>query len=231
MAARGIRGLLIEPILPEDAELRIDLTKFAVVVVDNPFFSPDYDRVTFDNFGGGKEAFEQCYQRGYARPGLVLSELADRNGELKAKGGYLMKIRAPASLPRSAPNLKEWNEARFRRWLKSEAVDAVITSQAFLLEAREALVRQGLKIPERVGLLNNNIQEFPPNASGIHHNNKAIGAFATELLISKLTRNDYGANPHPCVISQKGRWIEGHTLRPLGRRAQSMPNLGNRLVT
>ena len=36
-----------------------------------------------------------------------------------------------------------------------------------------------------MGLLNNNIQEFPANASGIYHNNEAeVGAFAAELLIS-----------------------------------------------
>ena len=216
LRARGVRGLLIEPILPEDAHLKIDLTRFAVVVVDNPHFSRDYDRVTFDNFRGGQEACEQCLLRGYKRPGLMLSQLADRNGELKAKGGYLTKLLEHGVSPLVEPLiLPEWTETAFKRWLKAQKVDAVITSQAFIHQAKECLAEMKLRVPQQVGLLNNNVQTVPAIASGIHHNNFDIGAFATELLISKLTHNEYGPNPHARVIAQQGRWIDAGTLRPL----------------
>jgi len=214
LRARGIRGLLIEPIHPEDAGLKLDFSQFAVVVVDNPLFSPDYDRVTFDNFGGGQESFEQCVRRGYARPGLVLSELADRNGETKTKGGYMMRMLERGLTPPVRPLImKEWNETRFVRWMESESIDAVITSQMFLSQAKAALAKLGLRIPQDVGVLNNNIHELPATTSGLYHNNEEIGAFAAELLINKLTRNEYGANANPRVISQRGRWVEGGTLR------------------
>lgn len=215
LAARGVRGLLIEPIGPEDARLKLDLERFAVVVVDNPFFSPDFDRVAFDGFGAGKEAVEQCCRRGYRRPGLVISETADRNGENKSRAGYLIRMLERRSGPPLEPLLlNDWNAGAFLKWLRDQRVDAVITSQAFIDPALSALASARRRVPEDVGLLSTNVHQLPANASGFHHRNDAMGAFAAEFLITKLARHEYGPSQHPHVISQRGQWVEAGTLRP-----------------
>lgn len=207
LQARGIRGVIVAPPFRATSTVTLDWTRYACVGCGHAREPRLLDRVANDHAQNVTLAFAELASRGYRRIGLSLPGNIARTRELKWLTGYLeAQDRLPAR--QRVPLFTSHNLTEFRAWFRRQRPDALLCLTG---HEKPWLESMRLHPPHRLGLACL-VRQPGSNLAGINEKNEVIGATAVEWVAARVTRNEYGAPPHPKLILIEGCWMDGSTL-------------------
>ncbi len=213
LETRGIRGVLILPIL--DVSVNLDLLpgKFLVVAAGYKFTSPFINRVSINHFAAVGGALQKLAAMGYRRPGLALrAEPAKRApsgvthvGQLW-KGGYLAEC-AKQFPDLRIPVIQPADGRQLDRWRKRHRPDVIISQDRQI----GRLMGSGSARPD-VPIVYTMVDD-DATLTGIHQNSWQVGRRAVDLLVTDLYRAESDAVIAPVTLLVGTAWQEGSWWR------------------
>lgn len=214
---RGIQGLLCfgSPDLREQFPASLD--HYAVVTTGLSIDTPLH-RVTSHFYNDLAHTLDRAHARGYRRPGLVLGYYEELRSAHAYTSAYLGWCEHTYGKPAPVPVLRtnQVEEKPLIQWLRKHQPDVVIFVHLYsaLAELQRVLVHHGIRAPEDIGLVAvSQILEGTP-FTGMQQSQDLMGAWAVELLVSRILNQDFGIPTHPRIEMVESTWIEGATLRP-----------------
>jgi len=214
--ARGIRGMLLSPFPQFGMKINLQWEHFSVVAHGLSLAQPVFHRTSNDHYQSMILAMTECRKRGYARPGFALDVPTSERLEFRWEAAYQLageRLGFDMKVP-LLRLLSRWEPDRICRWIKREKPDVVVT--LILEEQVRELIKQGIRIPERVGLVSLSVGESGSALSGIFQDPSAMGAVAADQLIKMVERNETGVPGDPITLTIGGRWNAGRTVRDVG---------------
>jgi DNA-binding LacI/PurR family transcriptional regulator len=214
LRARNIRGILLPPkghVDPDYGGFRWD--DFCVVRFGHSIPFPHAHLVTSDQLTDGVIAFQNIWEKGYRRVGLVTSANARivtrfSAGFLYGQAKWSPRVRIPALV--LSEDCSENDRRQLDSWLKRHRPDAILTD---LRQLRFLLKQAGCKVPGDLGLAALSVLDGDADA-GIDQNSEEIGKVAVQLVISLINHNECGI-PQICrEVLIEGRWVDGTTMPP-----------------
>jgi LacI family transcriptional regulator len=212
--SRGVRGILIPPHRDGFSLQGFDWSKFSVVRLGVSVAEPRAHVVSNDQLNSARLAFERVRERGYRRIGFVTSRRFDhstggnfRAGFLAAQDAAVRPKQCIALLYLDEPTTADDVE-RVRSWLKSAAVDAVITSHPAL---RKLLGQIGVRVPADLGVAVTSVLDGNFDA-GIDQNCLEIGRVAMRTLAGLIHQNERGVPQYCRRILVESGWVDGESL-------------------
>lgn len=208
---RGVRGVLLGPILPAHSMLVPDLTKIAAVnfaCLDIPFSAPT---VGYDTMEAVLLAIRRIAEKGYQRIGLACAMASPSYDRIMKQAAVLA---AQMELPRSIRFLppyyteEEPNE-QLEKWIKKQKPDVVIGWEQKQMGWMENL---GFRIPQDFGYAALYKTSDGTKLAGMRYPTENIVQAAVNWLDGQLQRNE-AASDHICskmLIAPV--WQEGQTL-------------------
>ncbi|OAM89059.1 LacI family transcriptional regulator [Termitidicoccus mucosus] len=217
LQSRGIHAVFFLPVSDNPDVTPLDWTRYAGVYTDCVIEHPALHSICPNHFRAMLMALRQLRALGYKRPGLVLQRHHDeRLLHLweAAHWAYQTHIGTPrVKIPVHLPG--DIGQKGFTKWFKKHNPDVVLCHRAEVMGwMREA----GARIPRTHGYccLNTMMNPDVPCA-GLDLQPRLLGARGIELLIAQLHRNEYGIPVQPSTTTIPARWIDGPTLRAMGR--------------
>jgi LacI family transcriptional regulator len=216
LRARGVRGLLINTLPTLGTRLELDWSYFSVVAHGLSLAEPIFHRTSNDHFQSMMLAMQECFARGYRRPGFVLDAASSKRLEYRWEAAYHIAREKLGFTARAAPLLSatEWDSDEVVRWIRREKPDVVI---ALLMEEQVAeLTERGVRIPEQVGVVSLSVHRKGGPLSGIYQNPRLMGTVAADKLIDLVERGESGVPADPITLTVEGGWNAGRTVRRIG---------------
>jgi len=214
LLTRNVRGILIPP-HPMGLNLPgFDWSLFSIVRFGASVKIPRAHIVTSDQTKCAAMAFSRVHERGYQRIGYVSSLRYDRDTKGNFRAGYLSSQDAllptrrhlPDLFLEEAPTPKEIRN--LRRWIKSVAPDAIISTLSCL---PELLAGAGYRVPEDVAVATLSVADGHFD-SGVDQDPFEIGRVAMSTLAGLIYQNERGIPEHCRRILVEGLWVDGTSL-------------------
>jgi LacI family transcriptional regulator len=211
LSARGINGLIIGRLPPEQNSLELEWDRFSAVALGMTLRSPILHHITENHFDTVWQAMDRCRERGYQRPGFLFSDINDspRVGD-RWLGAYLsQQQRLPARdrLPICPGN--PTTEKAFRTWFERHKPDALLVNNpSLLLRWLKAI---DLEVPRDIGVVAlEHRREL--ECTGLYYDPAKIGGLAVEMLVGLMHRNETGVPAVQHEILLTGEWRENCML-------------------
>jgi LacI family transcriptional regulator len=216
LTGRGIRGILIGPLLDGKNELALNWNKFTSVALGYTLAQPAIHRVLNHHYNTIHLAMSKLAERGYRRIALALQPINQWSVNHLWKAAYVLGLEI-LDLPR--PQLcfiEEFDPDRFFRWCRQHKPDAIIANDASYYEA---LHRRGMDAPRDFGIVTLTVKEEADKVlSRVDQNHVEEGATAVRFLVGEVLHNEIGIPPMRQTVMLDSIWVEGETIRPLARR-------------
>lgn len=224
---RGVRGVIVPPLPPDATRLKLDLdwTKFSVVTLERSEFLPNFIFVAPNYYSAMAVIWQQLWDRGYKRPGLLLNEdNAGRSNHqweaamLLEQQRHLGRIDQGSILVHSPATSVASFTARFGSWRKAVKPDALIVRSNYIARY---LADQNIQVPMELGLVGLNVDDDYFGSllpAGVDQQRRVMGATAVDLVNNLLLASERGPAPHIRGMIVDGVWRDGATLR---RRRQT----------
>lgn len=216
LSARGIPGMIICPIPQPGGSLSLAWERFASVALGYSLGDPHLHRACSNQFHTMMTAMTNLARLGYRRIGLCMLAGDDRRTDHNRIAPYLYHYYQVFDSPHLPVGLfEDWSDkGMFLEWVRETQPEAIITTRAFL---RDWLLEAGLRIPEDIGLVLLDVFESDFPCAGIDQRSETVGAAAADLLTGQLYRNERGIPGEPKTTLIEGRWVEGPTVREVGK--------------
>lgn len=218
--ARGIQGLLCFGSPDFDERFPDELDHFAVVTVGLSISSPMH-RVTSHFFNDLYRALDRVYDMGYRRPGLILGEYEENRSAHVYPSAYFGWCEHVLGNPLLMPilRLSGIEESSIAEWYRANRPDVVICVHLYdeVRKVPEIFEGCGIKVPDDVGIAAVSQLLEGSELSGMQQNQELIGAWAVELLASRVMNQDFGLPTYPKIQMVDSQWVDGRTLRKLGK--------------
>lgn len=214
--ARGIEGLLCfgGPNLYEDFPEELD--HFAVVTIGLSIRTPLH-RVTSHFYNDLYYTLNRVHEMGYRRPGLVLGRYEEDRSAYAYPGAYLGWCEHSFGVPGLMPVLRldKIEEVPLMEWYRNHRPDVILFVHLYdkLEDLKTVLRRNGVKIPQDVGIAAVTQILEGTGVSGMEQNQGLMGAWSVELLVARIMNRDVGIPKFPRIEMVESNWIEGTTLR------------------
>lgn len=212
LETRGIRGVLVLPIL----NLTVDLSgldgRFLVVAAGCKLPSPIVNRVSIDHFSAMGDAVRRLAAMGYRRPGLILrAEPPERAPDGTTHVGQLWKGVYLAECARQFGDLRIpvacfTDERSFERWVNRHKPDVLISQDRNVARLANAL-RCSLPIVYTM-------VDDDATLTGIHQNSRQVGRRAIDLIVADLYRSESDQTADAVKVLVATAWQEGTTAIP-----------------
>ncbi len=223
LLARGIRGLVLQSLPHPRGRIALGWRHFAAVTKGVTIARPALHRVISAHYDDVRLVAAELARRGYRRPGLVLgTELNDRVDCAWLAGLHVHQRALPRG-DRVPPLIlgARQGERVFAHWFARHRPDAVLFSDQPVPRWVAAL---GRRVPAEVGLVHLDWSPELAPLAGLDSDPEAIGRAAIDLLVGQLHAQEYGVPRHEKIITIKGQWRDGTTVRPRRRgRGQGSP--------
>ena len=213
LKARGIAGLVIPHNTLGTIDDKIDVFNrhFKCVMIDKPL--PGMTCVQADLYGNMQLAIKTLWQRGYRKIGFCAWTPHETGSRNLAGSAFLTHNRLIDEDLR-VPYL-EFEEgdidAIVMQWYRRHQPEVIICMVQFI---EYLLLKNGIRIPEDVGIVDLNLNNDDPHRSGIDQRHPQIGAKAASLLMGQMGQPQYFDDIHARVLV-RGRWVDGQTTRPV----------------
>lgn len=213
--ARGIRGIFLSPFPRLGMEIKLDWSKFSVVAHGLSLASPVFHRTSNDHYQSMLLAMHECQRRGYLRPAFALDAPTTERLEFRWEAAYQTAMEKLGFQRKIPPLLMttRWEPDQLCRWVKRTKPDVVIT--LILEDQVRELVKRGLRIPEKIGLVSLSVARAGSDLSGVFQDPFAMGEVAVDQLIKMVERNETGVPADSITLTLAGQWNPGRTLRRL----------------
>ena len=214
--ARGIQGLLCFGSQNLNDHFPDELDHYAVVTVGLSVHTPLH-RVTSHFYSDMTYALNRLYHLGYRRPGLILGHYEDQRSAHAYSSAYLGWGEHMLVAKNEVPVLRldRIEDPPLAHWLNTYKPDVIVLVHLHgaLEELASALRRQKIKVPEQIGVAAISHDLKNTGFSGMQQNQALMGAWAVELLVSRVMNEDFGIPTHPRIEMVESEWIEGDSLR------------------
>ncbi len=214
--ARGIQGLLCFGSPGLDDEWPAELDHYAIVSQGLSIKTPLH-RVVSHVYNDMWRALNKVHALGYRRPGLVIG----RYEEERSAHGYLsvyfgwshLVLGSAATIP--VLTLDRVEEQPIAQWYQQHQPDVLLFVHHYdaLPSFQAILKRLHLRLPQDVGVAVISQDLASTEFSGLQENQHLIGAWAVELLVSRIMNRDFGIPSNPRIEMVERQWIDGKTLR------------------
>jgi LacI family transcriptional regulator len=214
--ARGIQGLLCFGSPGLEDEWPAELDHYAIVSQGLSIKTPLH-RVVSHVYNDMWRTLDKVHALGYRRPGLVIG----RYEEVRSAHAYLsvyhgwshIVLGGPATIP--VLQLDRVEEQPIAAWYAQHRPDVLIFVHHYdaLPSFQAILKRQRLRMPQDVGVAVISQDLAGTEFSGLQENQHLIGAWAVELLVSRIMNHDFGIPANPRIEMVERQWIDGQTLR------------------
>jgi LacI family transcriptional regulator len=214
LRARGIRGLILLS-LPYDkksTKLELQWEHFACVAKGLTVMRPQVHRVVSSHYEDMRLVLQQLGQLRYRRVGLVLSEVLSERVDRAWLAAFLLHQNAlPSAEQVPALIIRTEDEAAlFGEWLALHRPEVILFTD---LPVQQWIRQLKLRVPADIGLVHLDwAQEVVPLA-GLDSDPEILGEAASDLLIGQLQANEYGIPKHEKIVSVRGHWVPGKSLR------------------
>lgn len=214
--ARGVRGVILAPPYLGNRRLAMKWTRYACVGTGYGWEQQQFDRVAHDHAQNVVLAFQRTTALGYKRIGMCIPSFYAKGRGARWLDGFLAcQYRLPIErqVPLFVGSVEEKSFAEFRKWQAQHKPDAILSVYG---HEQSWLKEMGLGVPGKIGLA---CLIVPPGKAlaGINDRYDQIGAATVELVASKIGFNQYGIPPYPKVILIEGHWVDGKSLKRVGR--------------
>ena len=206
--SRGIRGVVIAPLLRARGHLSLEWSKFAVATISNTVYKPDIHRASHLHYNGMITAIRSLKHRGYRRIGLATLIDQDERVNHGWQAAFLFNYYNSPVAQRISPFLTiDWKKRQFKEWLRKHSPDVVISNTDVPCQLLQEL---GYGVPEDIGFASLDVQ---PNAhfSGINQLGQEVGACAVDLMAIQLQNNELGLPRYARTVHIQGLWVDGET--------------------
>ncbi len=219
--ARGIRGVVLLPLLDHDIDLRLQWDRYATIAMGVPPPSLPLHRVATDAFMAMQITCDRLRELGYRRIGLANSLEAEQRLRFEWLGAISKEMFLPdRHLEIVPPHLPaEFTPQGLLSWVRRRKPEAIVTNNENIVAwLRDA----GLRVPEDIGvaLLNLNLGPLA-GAAGISLQLDLNGETSIEQLHTLLLRGETGFPSMPKEVLLRPRWSDGFTLRARAAAAPS----------
>ncbi len=220
LRTRNIRGVIIAGVL-EHRQLPENFHKLwnelACVVVGIRPEQPALHFACNDQFSTAMHTALELERLGYRRPGLVIDPIIEENIDYRFSAGFYARKQAFCSEER-VPMLdfRADGEQDFRGWLKSHRPDVIVCTHP---EIREWIANAGISCPGDIGLVHLDVTPGMEGWSGMNQNNDAVGAFAVDIVVGQLHRNETGIPERPKCMMIESQWVQGTTVRSVAPKS------------
>lgn len=214
--ARGIEGLLCFGSPELDDEWPAELDHYAIVT-QGLSIKTSLHRVVSHVYNDMWRALDKVHALGYRRPGLVIG----RYEEVRSAHAYLsvylgwsqLVLGSPSAIP--ALQLERVEEQPIAAWLSQHRPDVLVFVHHYdaLPVFQAILKRLRLRLPQDLGVAVISQNLAGTEFSGLQENQKLIGSYAVELLVSRIMNRDFGIPANARIEMVERQWIEGQTLR------------------
>jgi len=218
LEARGIEGLLCFGSPDLEQEFPEELGSYAIVTVGLSIRTPLH-RVTSHFYNDTVQVLNRVYQLGYRRPGLVLGryeEVRSGHAHTAAYLGWCEHMLGPAhALP---VHLVDRIEPKpLLEWLRRQRPDVLIFIHLYdmIADLRSVLRKNRVLVPAKLGVAALSQILDGSGFSGLQQNQPLMGAWAVELLASRITNRDLGIPANPRIEMVESHWVENRSLRRL----------------
>lgn len=222
---RGIRGVLVGPILRDDFAQRFPWETFVCVGCHIGYHHPPINVVIPDFHHAMVRAWREAVKAGYRRIGLaMLKELQAVDLFDKVSAALFCQERLNpelAAIPLRHFSLDDKTE--FRAWMKEHRPDAVI---GFNDSVYWWLHRESFRVPGDIGFISLDTESLNdpirPVISGMNPHYEFIGETAIGQLDILLRTNQQGVPERPLIVQAPAIWVPGETL-PVKVEKESRP--------
>ena len=216
LQTRGIRGILIPPLIRPRGHVSLEWQHFASVTLSHTMVKPDIHRVCHSCYNGMQLALRKLKQRGYHRPGFATR--ADQSNRVNSSwlGSFLAhQFELPAKL-KVPPLLSSYlSRKEFQEWLERYRPDVVLSNMSIPFQLLKELK---LKIPEDIGFasLDRSAEKATVSLdlSGVDQQDFQQGIAAVNLVMEQIQNNQLGLPKTPVSLYVDGIWCDGNTTRP-----------------
>jgi LacI family transcriptional regulator len=212
LRARNIPAAIVAP-LPEPSELSgFPWEDFFAVALGSSLLAPVVPVVTNHQFRTMRRLVAELRMRGYRRIGLNHVLEWDEGVGRQWTGAFLAEQNTWREEER-VPLLmvRQGQRADVLSWIRAHRPDCIITGD---FELRARLEKEGLRVPQDIGVASEAVTERTPWLSGMDQNDYHIGAAAVDLVISLIHRAERGVPAIPRRVLLDSTWHEGETVRP-----------------
>jgi len=212
LRARAIRGAVLAP-LPglDDGDIPFDWEHFAITTIGYSFRQVPVHRAAHHHMHSMLALYKTLRELRYRRIGLAMT----LDNMVRVKYNWLAGLLTGRELygGNRVPYLTFdliTGKKNFLAWYRANRPDVIVgigkDTYFWLKEA-------GIRIPQDVGYAHLDLYGAlsDENVSGIQQQSTEIGAAATDLLVSQLYHNEYGAPKNPSCMLIEGYWEPGVT--------------------
>jgi LacI family transcriptional regulator len=211
--ARNVPGVIVMPLIETKDFSGLNWKPLAAVVLDHCLGAPALHTVLPDHQLSILGALERLKERGYKRPGLVVSWPRDARVKHKWSAGFNSYCHGQR-LTSPVPILSDDTITRqaFLDWFHAHKPDVVL---GHLQSDIAGWIREtGNEIPRDIGYVQLNWTERTAPCAALDLQPALLGAAAVESLVAQLQRNEHGIPANPKTITLVARWVEGPTIAP-----------------
>ena len=214
MNARNIQAAIIvpSPIVPVRLDF-VDWRRIAAVRIGFTLAYPNFHTISANHHEAVLMVADELKKRGYQRPGLCLSKNMDERSNMQWFASFL-RVQATYEEENRIPNyiFDTYSHDDFCRWIEQHEPDAIVAVGDDLIPS--SLEKEGLRIPDDIGLAALVQPEHSDVISGIAGNHRGVGGAAVDFLVAMLNRRESGIPDSHQTLLMDNQWIECGTLRP-----------------
>jgi len=206
---RGIRGVIISPLLRARGHLSLHWKHFAVSAVSLTVYKPDIHRATHSHQSGMTTALRSLKHRGYRRIGLANLKDMDERVNRGWLAAYLHNnYYIPASQQIPPLMVSSWTTPPFKEWVRRYSPDVVLSNTTY---PYWLLKKLGYRVPKDIGFANLDISDEKPSCSGIDQRPQEVGAVVVDLVTRQLQNNELNLPLRAQTVMIDGIWKDGET--------------------
>jgi LacI family transcriptional regulator len=214
---RGIRGLLVAPLLNGKSELDLNWDNFSTVAFGYTLARPRVNRITNHHFNSMMMTVRKLAERGYREIALAITPENNQSVNYLWKAGFLTACETLGFDPARLVYVAPFNAGTFYRWYRKHRPEVIIANEAsYYLALRD----QGLDAPHDFGIVSLTVREKSPKAmTRVDQNHAEQGAAAVNLLAAQLLHGEIGIPPNPRMVLLDSVWVEGETIAAASKRS------------
>ncbi len=228
LKARGIRGVIIPPVLETANQMDLEWEHFSLATLGFSFTEQKLHRAAAHLRDGMRQSLEQCELLGYQRVGFVtLAYTEERVGRawLATYLAWQQVTEGAMKLPVLYVSSDTDIEDVLGDWLEENRPDVIISANAEIFDWLPRLFK--IQVPQDIGfvaLAKSEQYAYNDQLTGINQLDSVMGASAVDLVVEQLHRNEVGLPKNPKVVLTEGAWEAGASVCEAKPRAK--PKVG-----
>lgn len=211
LEARGVRGVLIAPLPPQETIGEFPWDAFPLATVGGSLHSPLISHAMLHYTHGMERVLRELTDRGYER--VAFWQNPDNEIRSERMASMVFQYFTSKQPPENRVEMVDadhWPVAELKKWLDKMKPDALILAYPNRVQRIQSL---DLPCMRHAGFATLSWREELPEIAGLRHPMEALGAAAVDIVVAQIHRNERGIPARAKTMLVEGDWVEGSSLR------------------